>query len=303
MKKVLWILIFLFLITLLGLGIALVTILSLKDSIDDMASNVSGYVYDDSESYSVGNVDLNNKINEIDIDWIAGNVYVELHDNNYISISENSKSELNDDLRLRYLVEGSSLYIKNHKSGLKNLTSEAKDLYVKIPSSLSLEDISVDSTSANITLSGIEAENAEVNSVSGAIKLDACNITDKAHFENISGKTYVTINCPIREVECNTVSGNIEINAESILDSDFDSISGDIRIKAINGIHSLDAESVSGSITLDLPSDSSCEIEFESGSGRFSSDIPTTVKGDKYIINGGGLSYDISTVSGNVFIR
>ena len=60
------------------------------------------YTYDDS-NYSIGNKAFTEQINEITIDWIAGNVFIEKSTNHELIIREETDVNIEDKYKMHYL--------------------------------------------------------------------------------------------------------------------------------------------------------------------------------------------------------
>jgi hypothetical protein len=111
------------------------------------------------------------------------------------------------------------------------------------------------------------------------------------------------------DVVARTISGRITVSTTGIAEAT--TVSGSIRASMgrsdWNG--DLQFKTVSGSITVELPSGLDTEVEFESLSGNFDSDFPITVRstGHRWIggrirgtIGEGGRYLNLATVSGDV---
>ena len=194
---------------------------------------IEGYHYADSETYSAGDFSYaEDSIDSVEINWIAGNVYIDESVADELSVYEESGKELTDDEKLRYKIDGRKLIIQFCKSDT-DVDDKKKDLYVKLP--ILLQDVDINVVSANAEMvssaTGIscdsvsgelymyidQCENLEINSVSGDshVILDY-DLSAKIDFDSVSGKckaiektTDKTVN-----IDCHTVSGNLEVAAE-----------------------------------------------------------------------------------------
>ena len=181
--------------------------------------------------YNVGNGDVVqlNGFREIDIEWISGQVDVVLYDGEGIELSET-------------LMDGSAVSLKmewqvNEDEGTLDIRSqpqlmsaaEEKYLVVKLPRSLVLYELDIETVSAGVLVDltdedTLTLQELDVTSVSGAISVYAANAG---------------------EISLSTTSG---------------SVGGSVRTGK------LEAESVSGSINLMLDT-TPTEVEAENGSG------------------------------------
>ena len=92
-----------------------------------------GYSYPNSSKYKVGNFTLEEEINQLEINWMAGSVTVEVTEENQVYAKETEVSY--DDQKMRYLVENGKLTIQYQKAKFFSFGSwsKSKDLTVYIP--------------------------------------------------------------------------------------------------------------------------------------------------------------------------
>jgi putative adhesin len=112
-----------------------------------------------------------------------------------------------------------------------------------------------------------------------------------------------------RFVKASSVNGSVRVSTKSW--AEISSVNGSLeaRMGRSDWSGTLKAESVNGSITLELPSDTNAEVDFKSVNGRLESDFPLTVQGSLggHVLRGkigsGGRELKVETVNGNVNIR
>lgn len=112
-----------------------------------------------------------------------------------------------------------------------------------------------------------------------------------------------------RFVKATSVNGSVRVSTRSWaeLSTVNGSIDGSLGSAAWNG--TLKAESVNGSITLELPGDTNTEVHFSSVNGRLDSDFPLTISGKfgghavRGTIGSGGRELKVETVNGSVHLR
>ncbi|MCL4545850.1 MAG: DUF4097 domain-containing protein, partial [Chloroflexi bacterium] len=162
-----------------------------------------------------------------------------------------------------------------------------------------------------------------VNTVSATVAIT--NVQGPCHANTVSGDiATTTINGPFHG---NTVSGNA-ILADSAVALNWNTVSGDLIVRT-SEVSSLQANSVSGSVTAELPAPPSdgvsmqsvsgdltlvvpatfnCVAQLTSMNGRAHVDLPATVLEERRgrwqaRINGGGPSVRLSTMSGSLRIH
>jgi Putative adhesin len=129
----------------------------------------------------------------------------------------------------------------------------------------------------------------------------------RLHAENVNGG--VTAEHMGRFVHTSSVNGSVRVSTKSWaeLSTVNGSIEGSMGRADWNG--TLKAESVNGSITLELPSDTNTDVDFASVNGRMQSEFPLSVSGKfggrtvKGKIGSGGRELKVETVNGNVQLK
>ena len=249
------------------------------------------YIYDNAGSYetldrsgfgsaedSVAASELLTGIDEIEIHWLTGDVYLVESDEDGVNFQEDYTGD-NEDYRMRYKVSNGKLTIQPCKSKLfGSIDLPRKALTVFLPDTLTLDKITVETVSADVELMGGSVDTLSINTTSG----------------NITGPGLLA-----KEYELGTVSGDISLTALPAGSSaiDCETVSGEVRISCTAHPDEIDFNSVSGNLRLTLPK----------GSCRYTLDF-STVSGDRdtdRFISGGDETCDITaeTVSGNVELQ
>lgn len=221
------------------------------------------YFYDDFDKYTKGGATLEATIKNIEIDWVSGDVKILKHSENTIAFSETSNKKTNDDTSMYYYLEGDTLHIKFAKSGKLHFSNLQKSLTVELPESLLLDEADIDVVSAGL----------------------------------------ITDNINVKELELDTVSGDIVVKSSTLNDFDINSVSGSINLITSKNPQKGEFDSISGSISFELPQDAGYEVEFSTVSGDYNSDIAAKKSGNTYTVGDGRAKYKVNTVSGNFSIR
>ena len=249
------------------------------------------YIYDSANKYetldrsgfgsaedSVAASELLTGIDEIEIHWLTGDVYLVESDEDGVNFQEDYTGN-NEDYRMRYRVSDGKLTIQPCKSKLfGSIDLPRKALTVFLPDTLTLDKITVETVSADVELMGGSADTLAVSTTSGGITGPGL---------------------PARGYDFGTVSGDISLTALPAGSSaiDCETVSGEVRISCTAHPDEIDFNSVSGNLRLTLPK----------GSCRYTLDF-STVSGDRdtdRFISGGDETCDITaeTVSGNVELQ
>lgn len=223
------------------------------------------YSYDDFDKYTKGGATLEATIKHIEIDWVSGDVKILEHSENTISFSETSNKKTNDDTSMYYYLEGDTLHIKFAKSGKFQFSDLQKSLTVELPDFLLLDEADIDVVSAGLTMDNINA----------------------------------------KKIDLDTVSGDIIVKSSVVEDFDINSVSGSVNlITSFVCPQKGKFDSISGSISFELPQDAGYEVEFNTVSGNYNSDKTTAQKSGKtYTVGDGKAKYKVNTVSGDFSVR
>lgn len=234
------------------------------------------------EGYSAGNVDIVqlNGFRSINIDWTSGFVTVELYDGQGIELSETMMDDGDVSLKMEWRVneDDSTLDIRSQPQLLS--VSEEKHLMLKLPRSMVLHELDIDTVSAAVSVDltdedTLTLDELDVTSVGGAVSVNAANAASIS-LSTTSGAISGSVRT--QELETDSVSGNVDLTLD-ILPTE------------------LDIETSSGPVTLAIPTGkttSVLSVELRTTSGQFSSDVPVTHTKDA--------PWEFQTVSGDVTI-
>ncbi len=241
-----------------------------KNVIDDIPSYISAgaYSYDNESLYTAGSGEVSaNGITELSVDWISHNITIEYYDGNTISFSEPKQSD--PDYALRYRVDGNELKIKFCKSGFKASNPKNKELTVRLPQGLILNELEIDCVSADSNIKGISANSFDVDTVSGNINAEGkFNDID---IDGVSADSKIITHAALREFDSDTVSGDCTVFVPADIGGftiNCDTVSGevytnDFKVTSIKQSH--------GNGTY-IYGDGSSEIKVNSVSGDFQID-------------------------------
>lgn len=265
--------------------------------------NISTYLYDDADNYIKGGSTISNTVENLEIDWIVGSVSIETHEENTVLFSEEANKDLDDNNTMYYYLEGTTLHIKFCRSGNYTLKNIEKDLTIYIPEELNLNEVNIEIVSANIEMKEINTETLDVNSVSGNINIENCEVSDEIEIASVSGKVDITLSAEINEIDIDNVSGAINITVSTIKKIDISTTSGEVQISCDIELTDLSIDIISGNIKLILADDSNFTLDFDSITGKFTSELAMIIENNKQIIGDGSGDFDVSTISGNFTIE
>ncbi len=247
-----------------------------------------GSHYADAGKYQAGSGEIPaQKIQDLEINWLDGNVEIEVYDGDTVQFSETSSRKLSEKNQMHYYNKNGKLIIQYQKSftGLFNFinTGRDKELTVKIPESIAGDfgEVRVDTVSADTVVSGISGGKFRFDSTSGGIHLEECSASELVT-DTTSGS--VTADGSYGEVEFDTVSGNLNLSSE-------------ICPSRIN------ADGVSGSVTLYLPENEGFTYKSDSVSGTLTCEFQVSQGEDKGTYKNGKAKFSFDSVSGDVEIK
>lgn len=264
-----------------------------------------GYNYSNEKEYTVGANEMPAEpFTSISVDWISGNVFVLAYDGDTVKIEETSTDDIEEKYALRWCVKENTLYIKPCKSTNSwNLVNKipTKDLFLYIPDNLAItmNKISVDTASACISITGITANQIDTTTASGDTWLEKCDAIEM-DIENVSGYVNLT-ETNSEKIDAETVSGNVEIMG-TVEELSADSVSGTVLLSTGEAPQSAEISTVSGEIKFTLPENDGFYIDFDSVSGKVTSEFPLIINNGKQTYGNGARNYDFETVSGNAYL-
>lgn len=255
---------------------------------------------------------------EVDIEVLSGKVTIEAWNQNMVEVT----GTLGDGVE-EIEIEGDEdgVYIEveynEHYHGKQAVDT---NLTIRMPAGASL---SIETVSAGVSVSGIGGE-ADIETVSGNIELAGkpsgldvetvsgnifiASAPAESDVASVSGK--IEIEAAGGSIDVENVSGKIVVNGGVIDEGDFSSVSGNITIHAIPGPDgSLDAETMSGIITLVIDAGLVASFDLNTFSGSIENQVgPEPRRTSKYTpgkelyfnTGSGGPSISLESFSGSI---
>lgn len=218
-------------------------------------------------------------VRKISIQWTAGEVLVFCGESGDIIISESAAQPLSAEERMSYDLQDGELKVRSQRTGSYD---REKTLMVQLPVGAILEELEVETVSASVEICGGAAQELELDSVSGALTVEA-------------------VNGDFPEVSASTVSGSVRLEGD-IPEVELESTSGDLSVAGNQVLRSLDAETVSGLVQLSLPMDTAFTLRYETTSGSLNGGPFALYQssGKDYSVGTGGTRLDVESVSGDL---
>lgn len=257
------------------------------------------------------------QITGLNLDWTAGQVSIEIYDGTEIRFQENGSGAISQDDSLCWGIDGGVLYIQEFRPGT-GTNKPAKTLEVYLPKTLQLQKLAIDSTSADLTCTEVNAESVKIDITSGTLRWNGAFTA--MELSATSGDLYVENTGSGSQLDANATSGLLSISGD--FDAvEFDTTSGDAtlsgrfaqveggsnsgQVEILSSVcpDALKLNTTSGDVTLTLPQQSSFSLEADTSSGDLRSDLPLQMHDDTYVCGDGGAAFEIDTTSGNITLH
>ena len=267
-------------------------------------------------NFTSGGATITDAVENIDIEWTAGSVTVAYHDEDTVILEESSDRPINGDDRMRWKMDGKTLVIEYNSPVLFRFFTPTKALTVTLPKGISLKKTEISTTSADINIPELNAEEVVFGSTSGDV--NATVTAPAVRGESTSGDVILKLNGKVNSVkmgstsgrlslaleeaeraELGTTSGGINLEAGSVKRADLGSTSGDINVKA-RTFEQMKIETTSGGVTAELSADPGFTARVSTLSGDLSSDLALSRKGDILTCGNGSGKLEIGTTSGDI---
>lgn len=235
----------------------------------------------DSGTYEQGNASVPaNNVSNLEIEWASSNITIETADTDTITFQE---SYTTDAEPMVYQLKGNTLTIKYEqpKVLIGFTSSTRKDLTIMVPQNWVCNELSVDTASADLSVSSLIIGEVDMDCASGSCDLTNCTV-DELNLDCASGEIY--FDGSLKYLDCDAASANVTAVLQNVP-------------------HSVDFDTASGDLDLTLPAGSGFTVSMDSLSGKFSSDFETIHQDDRYVSGNGTCQVDVDSASGDVTIR
>lgn len=294
--------------------------------------------YANADKYTVGDADISSAVENLEIDWISGQVNIDYHAGSGISLSETANRNTSEDEKLRWWLDGKTLRIQFAAPKLFSFNNLQKTLTVSLPENIVFKSVSIGTTSGNISVPAMTADelrfdttSGDVNAVITAKNLNASstsgdmeirqdsdirsailgstsgNITlsavsaENVDMKSTSGNLSLTLSGDVKKLHLDSTSGAILADLASADKAEFDSTSGNMNV-TLQSFSDLDLDATSGDITLKLPKAPGFTLDLDSRPSHLNSALALEKDGSKYTYGDGSARLRIDTTSGNIRI-
>lgn len=241
-----------------------------------------------------------NKIEDIQIALVAEKLSIQPVNSNEITVELCGTWSKKLEPEVSYT--NNTLIIKQKQKNGVNW--HKRSVVVKLPAEKITQNTitKIENVSGSVQLSDFEMSKLNISNVSGSIKLS--NIVCKSsNLECVSGSVKIE-NCSIEDLEIATVSGSTK--SEGYFDElNADAVSGSIKVlNQKDFTKDSSFSTISGAITIDLPSDTNAKIDCSSTSGSVLCEHTNTKsKSVDQKLGSGTYELEANSMSGSIKIQ
>lgn len=241
-----------------------------------------------------------NKIDDIQISLVAEKLSIQPVNSNEITVELYGTWSKKFEPEVSY-TNNTLTIIQKQKNGV-NL--HKRSVVVKLPSEKITQNsiAKIENVSGGVQLLDFEMSKLNVSNVSGSMKLDNI-ICESSILECVSGSVKVE-NCSISDLQIESVSGSIK--ATGYFDEvEAEAVSGSIKVQNQKDFTKDSSFStISGSITIDLPTNTNARIDCSSTSGSVLCEHTNTkAKSVDQKLGNGTYELEANSMSGSIKIQ
>jgi DUF4097 and DUF4098 domain-containing protein YvlB len=222
----------------------------------------------------------------VSVSSVSGDVKVSVHDGDAVIVTGYKEGRDKEQVSIEDRSSGNRVEVRDRYPNHCRNCSVSVRFEVKIPHKLALRYDGFSSVSGNVEVTGASGE-LKASSVSGDVLVRGCDAVVRA--SSVSGNVEVGDNQGT--VNANSVSGNVNVAIEQLPEG------GDMKFST-----------VSGNVSVRVPSSLGAEVHMNSMSGALKTDFPITIEKGEFTpnrsargrIGEGGRQLKMSSVSGNV---
>ncbi len=269
---------------------------------------------------------LTGEVENLEIQWIRGNVEVRRTDGDTVRITEFSRQPLEEREKTVISLEDGELSIAWSKEKWRQSVPYSKHLLVELPYSCAggLEEVEIKSVSGSISMHDFSAEDLTISQVSGRIMVSGLK-TEDLKLSAVSGQIKAA-DLQAEDLNISGVSGEVEVTGFHAEDAHLQTVSGslnaagdcdDLSVDSVSGLaavtlnrlpESADVHTVSGRSILRLPdSEDGFTVNYHTQFGAFQCDFPLTgelnAKSGEGAYGDGGAELEMHSVTGAVELR
>lgn len=241
--------------------------------------------YEDSSYYIDGNRTINNNITTLNINWVAGNIYVISNETQTSTIEIKEEitkgKDITNKLVVRSFIDLNTLNIQFGYPREYEINDFRKDLHISLSNDYNLDNLNISTIQGNIETSFKNIKNINAASTSSNFIGKDLDV-DRLTFNSVSGD--LNINGKMKEIIMNSTSGNSNVtNYSSTSNNVFNTVSGDT--------------------IYNISSSYGYKASFSTISGTFTSNVEYLKSDGNYIYKEENHEIKADSISGNLTIN
>ena len=221
------------------------------------------YSYENADKYTAGDRVVADKIDKIDVDYVAGDVDITAAVGSAVSVKETANRELEEDEMVHTWVDGTTLRIKYCASDCgMSIEDLKKNLTLAVPKNMGIEEMKLDLAAGDLK--------ADLGKI-GKFKLDAA-----------AGDLDVTA-AEVKMFDVDAAAGNCAFDFAKVpVKTVIDAAAGDIKVK--------------------LPKKCDLTLKIDLAAGDLNYDLPFEKEDKSYMCGNGSNEMSIDCAAGDVNI-
>lgn len=225
-----------------------------------------------------------NQVRKVEIEWAAGNIYVQAADVDTVQISESQPSKpeytmvwnhSNEKLSIRFCDTVSFSF------GINLNDVIAKDLTILVPMDFELDTLEVDAASATLDVKNLVIREVDFDGASGTCDFENC-VIDQLDLDTASGDIYFSGSLDV--LDCDAASANVTAVVDNIPSR-------------------IEMDSMSGDLDITLPSDAGFAVTMDGMNSAFHCDFDYAQRNGCYYRGDEKCQIHMNALSGNVHLR
>ena len=225
------------------------------------------------------------EVQEIDIEWVAGNIVIKVADVDTIQVSDAYSAMSKHEMRWKLEDRKLSLRFGEKNAigfGFNYGNTVSKDLTILVPWGWECDSLKVDAASATLNVTNLVIGEMDFNGASGSCNFETCHI-DKLDLDTASGDIYFTGS--LTTLDCDAVSASVS------------AVFYDIP-------RQIDMDSMSGDLDISLPSHAGFTVDMDALSGDFICEFDYAQNQDGSYTHGDGkCRITLDAMNGDLYIR
>ena len=161
--------------------------------------------------------------------------------------------------------------------------------------------LKIDSVSGNIRISQAHLSHLDIDNVSGRIDISRLYCKNDIDIDTVSGSVSLK-ETTANQLEIDFVSSRVDISG-AISRMKIDGVSGNLYLTMQQAPQEINCDTVSGDVELIIPDNSGFSAKLDTVSGEINSNFSTSYSQKQLIYKDGGNTYRFDSVSGDVTIN